>query len=309
MSSRILAGLLVGLSIGAIAACKDDEPTANGGGTTTPLGDGGASSSSGGAPRTVTPQNVTEFCDGTLGVVIGALEACCTAEDKQAQLYALTHDLAAALKPSCVLTLANSATAGRILTRPDRAQACYAAYKETYAPGKCENITRTFSDPAGTACREAFVGTVVEGGACLGDHECVDGLTCVGYTGSTDGHCLPPPAIGSACGAAPSEGGVTITTTSLEFGTHPACAMGAICDELTHKCVAGSPKTPGPEGSPCESADDCAAGLYCEAKKCALQKSAGAACTGGVFSSECAGRCDAPSSTAAGTCKTFCASR
>ena len=131
MSSKVFAGLLVGLSIGVIAACDDDDPPANPG-LTIPMNDGGTTSSSSGAPGTVTPENVTEFCDGTLGVVITALENCCTAEDKQAQLYALTHDLAAALKPSCVLALANSANAGRVLTRPDRAQACYAG-KRTFA--------------------------------------------------------------------------------------------------------------------------------------------------------------------------------
>lgn len=310
--SLILA-LVLGISALLVAACDDDDSPGGGGG----LGDGGTNGSSGGtssgttsAPTTASPQDVTDFCDKTLGIVVGALEQCCNDTDKQQQLYKLTHDLAELLTPGCKLTLANSASKGRVLTRSDRASECYAAIAANYAPGKCGNITQTFSDPSGAACKEAFLGTVPEGAGCLGDHECIDGLTCVGYTDSEDGKCTRPPAIGAACGQAPNEAGATISSTSLGFGTHPSCAAGAHCDDVTHRCAGGDPKTPGAEGAACTSFDDCAGGTFCanDTHVCTKSRPAGGDCTGNTFTSgECAGRCDAANGQP-GKCVAFCGS-
>ncbi|MBX3234463.1 MAG: hypothetical protein KIT84_09360 [Labilithrix sp.] len=304
---RLLAFGLVVAAVIAVAACDDDPAPAPAPGTTS------SSTSSGGAgPVTATAANVTDFCAKTLGVVLSSLEQCCTAADKETTDYKLTFGLASLVEPQCRLVLALSSGSGRLLYRADRAEACYAAYAATYGADECANVTSTFTDPAGTACREAFVGTGPNGASCAGDHECVDGLTCVGYSESTEGRCVAPPALGAPCGPAKVDGGgAAIEKESvLAFGDHPSCVAGAECDPTSGTCVAAKPaKDPAPEGGPCATDDDCVRGLHCDAtQKCAARKPAGSACTGALVSSECAGRCDADSGEP-GTCAPFCGSR
>jgi len=284
-AKTIALGLLLS-AIAVGAACDDDEASIPPPGATSSSSGSSTSSSGGTNAAFPTTTNVTDFCEKTLGVVVGVLEQCCTASDKEAIDYKLTHDLAALLKPQCTLVLASSAAAGRVLYRADRGDACYTAYASTYGPDKCGNITETFADPSGTACREAFVGTSADGEECLGDHECVDGLTCVGYSDSAQGHCIAPPALGQLCGKAKGDAASVSNETVLNFGTHPQCATGAECDGSTGTCVTAKPAEPPP----------------------AERKSAGSACAGGLLSTECAGRCDAKTGQS-GTCVTFCGSR
>ena len=333
----VVAVVAVGLLV-SVAACEDGGSGGPGGPSSGTNGDGGGGSSGGpvgpGAPAAAGSGG--DFCQKTLGVLVSALDACCTPADKVTDDYKFIGGIASALLPVCTETLEASITKKRVLYRAAQGDACYAAYQATYAPGKCENITQTYSDPAGTACREAFVGVGEAGAPCAGDHECVDGLTCVGYTNAADGACKAPPAIGEDCGPGRSEAGSSGTGT-LEFGTHPSCAAGARCDVFDRKCVkaaaSGEDCTstedcaaslscvlgkcgssgPGGAGAKCLQGDDCTPDLFCEGAApptqgtCAKKKPAGGTCTGGAFVTECAGRCDAdPGKT--GTCATFCGS-
>lgn len=282
MRARLLAFSLA--VAGVVAAACDDDPAPV---ASPPPPSSSSSTTSSGGINAVTPTSahVTDYCEKTFGAIVAALDRCCSSSDKSTTDFKLTRDLAALVKPQCTLALAGSASAGKVLYRADRAIACYAAYESTYGPGKCEKVTETFSDPSGTACREAFIGTGQNGAKCFDDYECVDDLTCVGYTDSAEGLCSKPPALGQPCGMAKGDSSVT-SEPVLRFGTHPSCAAGATCENGT--CVTAKPEqTPDAE---------------------APRKPAGAACTGGLLSTECAGRCAAPAGEP-GTCATFCGSR
>lgn len=330
--------LSVAISATVVLACEEDTSSTPGASSGGPVLDGGGAGIDApvGSATPAPSGSGAEFCQKTLGVVVGALEACCTADDKTTADYQLTHGIVSRLLPVCTETLEASVTKGRVLFRADRGAACFGAYETTYAPGKCSNITQTYADPAGIACREAFVGTGAAGAPCMGDHECADGLTCVEYTKLSDGACKPPPAIGEACGAGRSDAGAS-GAASLDFGVHPSCADGARCDSFEGKCVKaaangedcgstedcaaslhcvlGKCGTSGPAGpgAKCAVTDDCAPDCYCDRGSgsaegtCATKKGAGGTCTGAAFVSECVGRCDAELGQP-GTCASFCGS-
>ncbi|MBX3207472.1 MAG: hypothetical protein KF764_20660 [Labilithrix sp.] len=333
--SALVVVVVAGAFASVVLACEEDSTAGPGGGAS--AGDGGAAADGAlGAATPPPPAAAGDFCQKTLGVVVGALAACCTAEDKATQDYRFSHDLAEAFIPVCRSTLEASVAKKRVLYRGDAGDACFAAYAATYAPGACANITQTYADPAGTSCREAFVGVGGEGAPCMGDHECVDGLTCVGYTKDVDGACKAPPAIGEACGAARVDGGSN-GAVSLEFGSHPACAAGARCESLERRCVKAAASGercgfddecaeplrcvlgvcgtsgPGGEGAKCLRADDCTPDCFCDGAAgntqgtCAKKRAAGGSCTGATFVSECIGRCDAKPGEP-GKCVSFCGS-
>ncbi|WP_394836077.1 hypothetical protein LVJ94_04120 [Pendulispora rubella] len=287
-----------------------------------------------GSDRLATAQDATNFCDRTLGVLAGAIDACCTAADKTTSEYGLVNGIVVALAPKCADAVQRSTGKQRILLHPGEAESCYAAYAARLGGGeKCANLTMTFSDPSGTSCRKAFSGVRAAGQLCAGDHECNEGLTCVGATASADGMCQPPPPLGAPCGS--SSGSL-----SLEFGSHPACEGGARCsngtcipraaagercvvsDDAHTECAEGlhcrsgtcsSEGRSGPGGA-CRSGADCNPGYYCDVSAgaqgtCAELKAAGGSCHGGFGTqTECKGRCDAKGG-AAGTCTTFCGSQ
>jgi hypothetical protein len=184
------------------------------------------------------------------------------------------------------------------------------------------------------SCKLVFRGLVAENGACSMDADCLDGLTCVGWTSSSEGTCKQPPAIGEACGQGATDGGTLTLNINHPFGTHPECATGAYCS--ARKCVAQ--KNPGDSctddeqcaggklcrlgvcgdvgdadlNGPCKQNDDCKSGLYCQRPNftdpgtCQTKLPAGSACTSSV--SSCKGRCDRPDSGTNGTCASFCGS-
>jgi len=284
-----------------------------------------------------TPAEIAaEFCEKTYGPFIAALESCCTAEDKEVTDYSLVHGLLSAHLQACRRELEASIEKGRVTFDEAAADACYAAYADSYGPGKCSNVSVTdiLPDPSGTACRSVFVGVGAAGAPCMGDHECVDGLTCVGYTSDSDGSCKAPPAVGEPCGPPPDEGQ---DPSQVAFGNHPRCVSGARCDSFIGECVKAPAEGEScnaaslinecapplecvngkcasarvPEGGTCGKDSDCASGYYCErssgASKCMKKKTAGSSCEGGPFELECFGRCDAPLGRE-GQCKSVCGS-
>ncbi|WP_394846508.1 hypothetical protein LZC95_03470 [Pendulispora brunnea] len=293
--------------------------------------DGDAAS---GSDRLATNDDAADFCDHTLGVLARAVDSCCTAADKTTSEYGVANGFIVALAPQCAGAVQRSTAKQRVLLHPRDAEACYAAYAARLGGAdKCANLTMTFSDPAGTSCRTTFTGVQDAGQLCGGDHECKDGLTCVGATATADGMCQPPPPVGAPCGSS--------GTVSLEFGSHPACAAGAYCksgtcapriaageacrmigDDKYSDCAEGlhchlgkcSAEGPAGAGGACRSGSDCNPGYYCDVSSgaqgtCAELKAAGGTCHGGGgFTTECKGRCDAKAG-ATGTCVTFCGSQ
>lgn len=310
----------------AVGCAADDDPGPRDGGARDGASLAPIPESSGGA-----------YCDRTFGVVVQALEQCCSEQDKALADYRFARDGVAANLPLCNAALASSIDKKRMTYDAAKGDACYAAYAERYAPSKCANVIQTYSDPVGGACRQAFRGGGEEGAPCAGNHECVDGLTCVGHTTVADGTCKTPPALGEDCGPGrlSAEAGPVGPRTVLQFGRHPACVAGARCDALTRKCVLGAKLGEDCEevdcleglkcvnrfcaaalaaaGAPCEVGDDCAPGTFCERVDggdlgiCSAKRAAGGACVGATFAAECRGRCDAAYGQV-GTCASFCGS-
>lgn len=278
-----------------------------------------------------------DFCQKTLGVVADALDTCCSADDKATDDYGVVRGFLAFFLPSCQSSLEASISLGRVRYHPDKAEACYAAMRDNYGPDKCANIVQTFSDPSGMQCREAFSGVGAVDAPCKGNHECIDGLLCVGVSASAEGTCREPPALGEPCGTTQDSDGIG-GPIEFEFGSHPECAGGAACDPFERRCVqavkAGDACTstfdcgeslrcvagtcsdaqPGGVGADCDSELDCTPDAFCAPDpmnsnqgKCAKKRNAGEPCTGNSFVTECLGRCDAPSGQA-GTCVSFCGS-
>jgi hypothetical protein len=280
------------------------------------------------------------FCQRTYGHVVDTLHGCCSDGDKDTGDYKIADGLFSALAPVCVDTLESSIAKKRVLLHRAEAESCFAAYAEHFGTGdKCRTLTTTYSDPAGSDCRNSFTGVQAVGAPCAGDHECLQGLTCIGYTPTSDGTCQTPPAAGAACGPARGEGG-SIRFSSLEFGSHPGCATGAYCNEGkcvgqaadgqaceradseeanpcagTEVCVMGKcAAVRSAVNGPCASNEDCEGALHCAKIKgqssgtCQTLKPAGGTCTGGYgFATECVGRCNAAAG-ADGVCASFCGS-
>jgi hypothetical protein len=331
MGRWLLAVAAVGVSA-LVSACEDDTPAS---GVPVAGPDGGAASADGG-PRgpgeTPAPGSGGAFCDKTVGLLGRAFEGCCTAADKETDLYGLASGLISALTPVCVEELDASIARGRVLYHQDRAEACFTAYAATFTTDDCSKLTQTFADPAGTACREAYAGTGGVSAPCRGSHECLDGLTCVGQTKDADGACVVPPPIGEPCGPGRDDAG-SRSASILEFGDHPDCAPGARCDRREGVCVAalaegaqcsgsdecasplrcylGKCSSEGPSAAdgPCTGREDCVRGLFCdrETDRCAPKRPGGGACINTAFDSECAGRCEGEYNEP-GTCTAFCGS-
>lgn len=308
-----------------------------------------SSSSSSGGPSGIyvaaQPGEGKALCDGMYGKLAAVFDKCCSATDKQVQEYGFAVGLYTLVTQTCSPLLENSIAKGRLERDAAAAAACLAAYDKIFS-GACSTGPFGISpdvanDPdikAGAdACKKAIRGVVKEGGACSQDVDCVDGLTCVGWTqtgdAGTDGVCKQPPALTEACGAGPTEAGFTI---DLNFNahTHPECAPGGWCSGRTcqeqadpgescstdKQCKGGKLCRVGvcgdlgdaDQGGPCKKNDDCKNELYCagvvnnQPGTCQPKLPDGSACTSTV--NACRGRCERPDGSTEGTCKSFCGS-
>ncbi len=341
-SCRVFFALVaVGIAVSS-TACEED-PGGPAPDPTDPSSDSSSSSSSGSSgssgsneppsstpPPSTLPQGTrptfgdgVEYCEKTWGLVHAGLEACCTAEEQTTLDFILRRSSYEELVSRCKSALEESISKGRILIRQSEADACYAAYADNHGPDHCPNLSP--SVPAVSRCSNVFTGVGGEGAPCIADYECLDGLTCVGYTSSSEGECKAPPAIGEPCGPAPGDQPSLVSMDAYMFGTHPRCAPGARCHPETRTCVKAAvegescsskndcawslecvtgkcARQLADEGADCDEHDDCASGLYCEAttRKCTKKKVAGEACRN---IAECHGRCD-PSLG----CKSYCGS-
>ncbi len=275
------------------------------------------------------------YCDAVFGSVVKALDTCCTAEDKTTDLYELSSNLGGFIAMRCESKLDASIAKGRLLYRPGKAATCASASAARYASDKCTNLTEPADDPAFAACTAVFAGTVKSGGACAEDFECEEGLTCFGYTPTSEGTCSAPSAIDAPCGRGASDASVFDRLVFMRFGSHPACVAGARCDdddrkchplvpaggdctsddscEDNHVCSVGKCVARADVGAPCTTARSCKSGAYCNQRVqpsvCAAKKIAGSECFDPNLNTECIGRCVADGGALPGNCVSHCGSR
>ncbi|HEY3820718.1 MAG TPA: Dickkopf N-terminal cysteine-rich domain-containing protein [Polyangiaceae bacterium] len=214
------------------------------------------------------------FCDQTYGAVRVAFEGCCTSGDTTTDQYKFIDAIYAALTSDCEARLSSAIAKGRVTFDPVAAQACVASFQQTIAAGVCwGNIDTNQSGPAeygSSACSDVVTGLQAAGKPCAIDLECVSGLTCVGWTGSTDGTCTTPGAAGKPCEQAADAGSALYI--DYGFGSHPSCAAGAYC--VAQKCQAQAAS-----GAACTEDAECMTGMICHLGHCAA---AGPSADGGA---------------------------
>jgi hypothetical protein len=342
--------VLAGLSCWALglAACGDDTE-AQAGGTDgsveatveTGAGDGApvdASTSDGPTPEAspVDGGAGVAFCDDTYGALRVAFEGCCTSGDVLTNQYKFIDAIYVALTQDCEARVSAAIDHGRVAFDPTAAQACVASIQQVIADGVCwGNISTNQPGPppyGSSACSDVVTGLQANGAPCAVDFECQNGLTCVGWTGSTDGKCQTPGAAGKPCEQAPDAG--SALDLDYGFGTHPPCAAGAYCVTPTCQpqaasgaactsdgqcangltCHLGRCASMGPagDGGACDTKVDCVQGLYCatgdggSTGACMPREVAGGACT--QSGDQCKGICVSPDGGQAGVCATLCGS-
>jgi hypothetical protein len=334
-------------AVGVLVACGGDDGNVGG---TTPDGGGGGGEAApppnvppGPPPGPLPPATAgqgKDFCDKTYVAFFNAYLACCTAQDKTRQEYALLG-LLTIVGQACETELEASIAKGRLSIDPKLAADCESAFAGLVSGGLCgktsDQLGAQLNSAQAAECKPAIIGLQAIGQPCSGDYECVTGATCVGYTSKADGTCKAPPAIGEACGKGSEEGGTGLNV-NLNFGDHPGCATGAYCsiqkcvaqkadgvfcgadnECLNGKCHEDKCGSTGPTdvGTECRGNSDCKSGLYCQRSpdggtigSCDTKKAAGAPCRGSGFNStgECKGVCDVPDGGDAGSCAAFCGS-
>ena len=287
---------------------------------------------------------VEAFCKGTLGLYAPRYATCCDS-NAAPKKYGFDETLLKALLPACTATLGKSVQGGRATFDPAAAATCEKNVGAAIQARACPDVLRSpsnqpsrsiFDDAPG--CVEMIAGRQGAGAPCANDHECVDGLTCVGWTSDGDGTCKAPPGEGAPCGYAVPDGGGFIELVRWGFGTHPRCAAGLYCASTAtqqgvcratkpangscsahDECASGlrcqlgvcGTEGPAPEGGPCKKASDCQDRLYCKAadggSACAPREVAGTSCAN-ELGSECQGACVQPDGGAA-ACVAYCGSQ
>lgn len=343
---RVLTAISLGGALVSLAmACGDDAAV-----TADPTPDGSTpDASTVDAPEgDATPPTGTEldaFCKGTLGLYGPRYEECCdpSAAPKQ---YTFDSTLLKALLPACTMSLGKSLQSGRATFVPAAAATCETSVSTPIQARTCPDVLHAASNQAtksifneAAGCSGALVGHQAVDAPCANDYECVDGLTCVGWTPASDGACKAPPGEGALCGYAIPDSGGFIDLVRWGFGTHPRCAAGFYCastasqqgtcrpskladgsctsdDECAEglRCQLGVCSTagPAPADAPCKRKSDCQDRLYCKSSDggsvCAPREVAGAPCSG-ALGPECQGACVTPDGGGAATCVAFCGSQ
>jgi hypothetical protein len=324
------AAVLMGtIAFGTLAGCGDDpdpiaaRATGDDGGPT-PADDAAPTPANDASPST--DDVATEFCKKTYDKFLNGKLACCE-DAKGTYWYGVIKNLYDKTMKACAPGLQASIQRGRLAHNPALAAKCYADVDKEVAQGCASRFDLAGFLRTNASCNGTFAGTVDVGGACRGNIECKDGLTCVGSTADVDGTCRTTPVIGETCGAA----------TTFIFGTHRDCVPEAYCNLDTDKCTLR--KADGAEclgdvcradlqcfqlkcssqpdsdlDGPCRFNNDCKSGLYCDSPPitgqpgtCKKPKPSGSSCVS-KLSGECEGVCEVPDGGTTGTCIAFCGS-
>ncbi len=151
--------------------------------------------------------------------------------------------------------------AGRIRYDEGKAGDCL----DALGSASCDTSAQDVRDQP-QACRDAFQGTVADGGVCYDNEECISESCAIADCGMAccAGVCNPTRvevALGGTCN-----------------GTTGRCVRGSFCDSATTTCVALRPL-----GGACTSNSQCTYGLYCpEIGTCADGPNRGDACPDGT---------------------------
>lgn len=349
---RVLLGSFFCGSLAAFAmACGVDtvtaDPTPDDAGTdasTMDVAQPEASTEDGALPDSAPPDtNVEAFCEETLGLYAPKFEQCCDATDAP-KLYAFDHTLLKGVAAACTTSLGKSVESGRATFAPEAAATCQTNVRAEIEERTCPEVLHAPSNQSSKSifkgaegCSDAIVGHQGADAPCSNDYECADGLTCIGWTSTSDGACKTPPGEGDLCGYAIPDAGGFVELVRWGFGTHSRCAAGLYCastalqqgtcraskaaddtcdsdDECAEglRCQFGTCGTAGPvpADAPCKRNSDCQDRLYCKSgdggRTCAPREVAGTPCSG-ALSSECQGACVEPDGGSA-TCVAFCGS-
>ncbi|MBX3210028.1 MAG: hypothetical protein KF764_33670 [Labilithrix sp.] len=336
---------LVSALVSSAMACGDDAPAAASPTPDDSLPDASTLDVDDADAPQPTDSELDAFCKGTFGLFAPHFEECCdpSAAPKR---YAFDHTLLSGLLPACTSSLGKSVQSGRATFVPAAASTCEASMSAAIQARTCPDVLRKpsnqpsksiFDEAAG--CSAVLVGRQGADEACANDYECLDGLTCVGWTPSSDGSCKAPPGEAAPCGYAIPDGGGFIELVRWGFGTHPRCAAGFYCasaalqqgtcrpsrpaeascgshDECAEglRCQLGAcgPAGPAPADAPCRRNSDCQDRLYCKSADggsvCAPREVAGARCSN-ELGSECQGACVRPDGGDGASCVAFCGSR
>jgi hypothetical protein len=333
-------GLVVAAAVGAgiVVACSDDDarapvryPEQGDGG---PTGTSSSSSSSSGGTSSGGPRPIAhDYCGVLLAYIDSILKCCTDAEKTEVGADGNLQFARAIYQQYLCPTITSSVGSGRMRLDKAAEATCVGYIEDALAKASCpwtiDPGQATRAAAASDACKKLYVGTGAENAACKGDHECADGLTCVGWTPDGDGTCKQPPALGEACGSGRSDGGAAKPSVELPFGVHAKCAPGGYCapdrtctaqfaqgefcggDSVCAnglKCYQEKCGGPGPSdtGGPCLSTDDCKDDLYCtsrDAGTCQPKKANGQPCE---VNDACKSRCVVPDGGATGTCTAYC---
>jgi hypothetical protein len=346
LSWRVSTLLSFGAGLVSFALACGDE----GDGTATPTPDGGApdaaTEDSGNADAALpSPAELDAFCRATLGLYAPRYAECCdpAAAPKR---YAFDESLLKGVHLACTMSLGKSIDGGRATFASAPAGTCATNVSSAIEARTCPEVLRTPSNQPSasifneaTGCAEVLVGRQAADAPCANDYECIDGLTCIGWTTTSDGACKPPPGEGALCAYAIPDGGGFLELVRWGFGDHPRCAAGLYCDSMAMqqgtckprkpadgtcdssdecaeglRCQVGVCGTagPAPVEAPCERSSDCQDRLYCKSadggRVCAAREVAGSPCSN-EFGSECEGACVKPDGGSAASCVAYCGSR
>ncbi len=344
---RVLGALAVGSALVSFAmACGDDAAVT----TTPPPPDGSPPDASTGdatladAPPP-TDTELDAFCNGTLGLYAPRYEECCDPSVAPKQYHFDDTILKGALL-ACTMSLGKSVEDGRATFVPAAAATCEANVSGAIEARACSDVRRAPSNQPpksifkdATGCSEVLLGHQAVDAPCANDYECLDGLTCVGWSPKADGTCKAPPGEGAPCGHGVPDGGAFLELVRWGFGTHPRCAAGFYCastvfeqgtcrpsklaegscdsdDECAEglRCQLGTCGTagPAPADAPCRRDSDCQDRLYCKradgGKLCAPREVAGTPCSD-ELGSACQGACVEPDGGGAAICVAYCGSQ
>jgi hypothetical protein len=288
---------------------------------------------------------VEAFCMGTLGLYAPAYEECCD-ETVAPKKYEFDLTFLRIASAGCTEMLGKSVATGRATFVASAAATC-TANVSAYVEGRtCPDVLHSpTNQPADDifkgepGCSEVIAGAQGADAPCSNDYECVDGLTCIGYTAESDGACKPPPGEAAICGNGIPDGSGFVDIFRWGFGTHPRCAPGFHCagtalqqgtckplvpasgacndnDDCAEglRCQVGVCGTagPAPANAPCDRNSDCQDRHYCKSVDggyvCAPREAAGTPCKS-ALGSECQGTCLVPDGGSSGSCVAYCGSQ
>ena len=181
-----------------------------------------------------------------------------------------------------MIDLASAIKTGTVIYHRDVAEQC--AAEALTLP-----CTQTAYKTLSADCVLAFEATVVLGGTCHIDYECLTGTSCSGRCDAWDlANCCTGTCAPTSSTAKP--------TTTVGAGDGEACAAGTTCENVTSYCepTSGTCQARLTVGAKCSSDSSCMADAICTGGTCRVRPSLGENCklAGGGYAQCLVGGCD-----------------